>query len=162
MGSTTSSPVPGRSAEFVSTLRLRLRLSARLLRRLVSTLRPCGPRFQVFCRSGLARSRTKNRCRWQQRFTPIAAHRDDSWGVSRSIHGRNQLDTHSFNRLASLVRGPYAGFSTIFQYESLRITFPSRNSQWSHPRTRTRTPSAIVPVSVHSDTPILPLTQCRP
>jgi hypothetical protein len=58
--------------------------------------------------------------------------------------------------------GPHAGFSTIFQYESFRITFPSRNSQWSHPRTRTRTPSVIVPVSVHSETPILPLTQCRP
>ncbi len=25
--------------------------------------------------------------------------------------------------------------STIFQYESFLITFPSRNSQWSHPRT---------------------------
>ena len=31
----------------------------------------------------------------------------------------------------------FYGFSTIFQYESFRITFPSRNSQWSHPRTRT-------------------------
>ena len=55
--------------------------------------------------------------------------------------------------------GPDA--STIFQYESLRTTFPPRNSQWSHPRTRTFCPSAVVPVRSHSETPRSPLTQCR-
>jgi len=57
---------------------------------------------------------------------------------------------------------PYdAARSTIFQYESFLVTFPSRNSQWSHPRTRILTPSGVVPVSSHSETPRLPLTQWR-
>jgi len=54
-----------------------------------------------------------------------------------------------------------AGLSTIFQYESFRATLPSRNSQWSHPRTRTGRPSGAVPVRSHSETPLSPLTQCR-
>jgi hypothetical protein len=60
-----------------------------------------------------------------------------------------------------LERACYTGFSTIFQYESFLRTFPSRNSQWSHPRTRTRRPSGVVPVRSHSETPRLPVTQCR-
>lgn len=48
-----------------------------------------------------------------------------------------------------VVRGP----QTIFQNESFRITFPSANSSRSTPRTSTRCPARVVPVSVHSDTP---------
>src|SRR5438552_1690624 len=74
-------------------------------------------------------------------------------GLSRA---RQRVDSSR-----ELERAPYADFSTIFQYESFRRTFPSRNSQWSHPRTRTWRPSGVVPVRSHSETPISPLTQCR-
>jgi integrase len=58
------------------------------------------------------------------------------------------------------IRAP-AYVATIFQYESLRITWPSRKVHRSQPRTSTRSPSVVVPVSVHSETPLVPLTQCE-
>ncbi len=51
------------------------------------------------------------------------------------------------------------GYSRIFQYESLRVIFPSRNSRRSTPRTSMRSPVFRVPVRVHSDTPRLPQLQ---
>jgi hypothetical protein len=47
--------------------------------------------------------------------------------------------------------------SRIFQKLSLRTIFSSSsNVQRSQPRTSTRSPSTVVPVIVHSETPRLP------
>lgn len=93
-------------------------------------------------------------CKKKDRFISLSF--DHSPSVSRSF-AQPAPNSQAQRRWPVL----YEGFSTIFQYESFLMTFPSRNSQWSHPRTRTETPSGVVPVSSHSDTPILPLTQCR-
>ena len=53
--------------------------------------------------------------------------------------------------------------STRFQYESLTTIRPFRNVHRSQPRTSSRWPSVVVPVSVHSETPRSPsaLRKCR-
>ena len=48
----------------------------------------------------------------------------------------------------------------IFQKESFRTINPSRKVQRSHPLMWIRSPSVVVPVSVHSDAPRSPLTKC--
>src|SRR5829696_1393253 len=53
-----------------------------------------------------------------------------------------------------------AGHSRIFQKESLRVILPSANSSKSTPRTSIFLPDIDVPMSVHSETPKLPHTQC--
>ncbi len=50
---------------------------------------------------------------------------------------------------------------TSFQYESLRVMRPSSaRSNRSQPRTSTRSPSVVVPVSIQRETPRSPQTQC--
>ncbi len=51
--------------------------------------------------------------------------------------------------------------SSIFQKESLRMTFPWANSSRSTPRTSMSCPDIVAPVSVHSETPKSPQIQCR-
>jgi hypothetical protein len=55
---------------------------------------------------------------------------------------------------------PIKSHSTNFQKESLRVIFPFANSSRSTPRTSMCCPDTEVPVSVHSETPKSPQTQC--
>jgi len=61
---------------------------------------------------------------WKGRPGPRATHLEEA--NIRDLHSAS-LRIHRYSQW--LERRPHAGFSTIFQYESFRITFPSRNSQ---------------------------------
>ena len=99
---------------------------------------------------------TRWRCAWQEsNLRPCAP---EAHALSPELQAREPQSTRDRAR-AAMRRALCGGYSTIFQKESSRTIFPSSNVQRSHPRTSSRAPSAVVPVSVRSEAPRSPLTK---
>src|SRR5690606_11147083 len=169
-GAAAGAGVPARAAHVPSPVHRRGRgrgVHALLLPAAVALRRAAGPRLPQARRRGPrpAPGGGGRAGQVEARARRALAAREHAPGPGALPAGRGRRPAEPLEHAAGpegprLVRRLAPVQLTIFQNESLRVTRPPSNSSRSTPRTSTRSPEVVVPVSVHSETPRSPHVQC--